>query len=340
VGEGDPKVNLTITRSGNTAGTASVRFETSDAAGAQNCNVLTGVASSRCDYETSIGTIQFAAGETSRIISVFIIDDSYLEGPETFTVSLSNPSGAALGSPATAAVTITDNEIATGPNPIDTAGFFVRLHYLDFLNREPDAAGLAFWTNEITSCGANQQCIELKRINVSAAFYISIEFQETGYLVHRIYKASYGDAAGTSTFGGAHQLFVPVVHLNEFLPDTQRIGQGVIVGQAGWEQVLEGNKQAFCAEFVQRSRFASAFPSTMTPGPVCGCVIRQCRSDPIGDRSTGGHRRVWRRGHIGEPGGTWPGPAARGREWHAGTARVQPCLRADAVLWVLAAKPE
>ena len=227
--------------------------------------MVNGAASSRCDYETRIVTVQFAAGETSKTVSVFIVDDAYLEGAETFSVDLNSPSGAVLGSPSTATVTITDNDIANGVNPIDTAGFFVRLHYLDFLNREPDAGGLAFWTNEITSCGTTQQCIDLKRINVSAAFYLSIEFQQTGFLVHRIYKAAYGDATGTSTLGGAHQLAVPVIRLNEFLPDVQRIGLGVIVLQPGWDQLLESNKQAFCGEFVGRGRFISAFPLTLTP---------------------------------------------------------------------------
>jgi hypothetical protein len=55
-----------------------------------------------------------------------------------------------------------------GPNQIDDTAFFVRQHYRDFLNRDPDADGLAFWTNEITSCGVDPQCIELKRINDSA----------------------------------------------------------------------------------------------------------------------------------------------------------------------------
>src|SRR5207302_2271451 len=65
---------------------------------------------------------------------------------------------------------------AACPNPIDCADFFVRQHYLDFLNREPDDAGLAFWTDEITSCGADAHCVEAKRINVSAAYFLSIEF--------------------------------------------------------------------------------------------------------------------------------------------------------------------
>jgi len=150
------------------------------------------------------------------------------------------------------------------PNPIDQANIFVHQHYLDFLSREPDQSGWDFWSNQITTCGNDAQCIEIKRINVSAAFYLSIEFQQTGYLVERIYKAAYGSASGTSTLGGSHQLPVPIVRLGEFLPDTQAIGQGVIVNQTGWETVLENNKQAFCAGFVQRQRFTQAFPTSMT----------------------------------------------------------------------------
>jgi N-acetylneuraminic acid mutarotase len=139
-------------------------------------------------------------------------------------------------------------------NQIDKAPFFVQQHYLDFLNRQPDADGFAFWTNEVTSCGGEPACIEVKRINVSASFFLSIEFQQTGYLVYRFYKTSYGNLLGAP---------VPI-KLSEFLPDTQKIGQGVIVNQAGWETVLENNKQAFTSEFVQRSRFVSAYPTSMS----------------------------------------------------------------------------
>src|SRR5262249_50136848 len=148
-------------------------------------------------------------------------------------------------------------------NPIDVPSFFVKQHYLDFLNRQPDQLGWDYWTNQITSCNANAQCIEVQRISVSASFFLSIEFQQTGYLVERFYKAAYGDATGNSTIHGP--LSVPIVRFNEFLQDTQRIGQGVIVLQPGWEQLLESNKQAYALEFVQRARFISAFPTTMTP---------------------------------------------------------------------------
>ena len=105
----------------------------------------------------------------------------------------------------------------------------------------------------------------MQRINVSASFFLSIEFQQTGYLVERFYKVAFGDAPGNSTFGGAHQLAVPILRFDEFLRDSQRIRRGVVVLAPGWEQLLESNKQAYATEFVQGSRFANALPTTMTP---------------------------------------------------------------------------
>jgi hypothetical protein len=58
---------------------------------------------------------------------------------------------------------------------------------------------------------------------------------------------------------------VPIVRLNDFLSDTQKIGFGVVVGQGNWEQILENNKQSFTTEFVQRIRFTTAFPGSLTP---------------------------------------------------------------------------
>jgi hypothetical protein len=232
---------------------AKVNYATSDTAG-NNCSAVSGQASARCDYLTTVGTLMFAAGETAKTISIPIVDDAYAELGESFNLTLSNAVGATLGSPATATLTINDNDAVNGTNPIDTASFFVRQHYVDFLNREPDSAGLNFWTNEITSCGADVQCLQVKRINVSAAFFLSIEFQETGYLVYRIYKAGFGNLPGAP---------VPVRFV-DFLRDTQQIGQGVQVGIGNWEAQLEANKQAFALAYVQRAEFQAAYPNTLT----------------------------------------------------------------------------
>ncbi len=142
-----------------------------------------------------------------------------------------------------------------GLNPLDTTEYFVRQQYLDFLNREPDESGLGFWVNNIESCGNDANCRAVKRTDTSAAFFLSVEFQQTGYLVYRTYQAAFGDLPGAS---------VPI-RLGEFKPDAAEIGNGVIVNQSGWDTVLENNKQAFAAEFVQRPRFASVYPTSMTP---------------------------------------------------------------------------
>jgi hypothetical protein len=163
--------------------------------------------------------------------------------------------------------------VASGPSPVRAASFnnafFVRQQYLDFLNREPDTSGFGFWQGNITECGSDEPCKEVKRINVSAAFFLSIEFQNTGYLVERTYKTAYGDATSPGVAGT-----VPVIRLNEFLPDTQRIGRGVIVGAAGWEQALEANKQAYMLEFVLRPRFLAAFPLTLTPAQFVDKLVQ------------------------------------------------------------------
>ncbi len=255
--ESNKSATVTVVRNGDASIAASVSYTTSDA-----------VALQKSDYIMNSGRINFAAGETSKSFQVLIVDDVYQEGTETFNVTLSNPAGATLGVRSSAAVAIFDNDFVPGPNnPLDDADarFFVRQHYLDFLNREPDTSGLDFWRDQITSCGANTACIEVRRINVSAAFFLSIEFQETGYLVERLYKVAYGDAMGTSTLNGTHQLPVPIVRYEEFLPDAQEISAGVIVGQTGWELVLEANKRSFTSAFVARSRFTTEYPGAMSP---------------------------------------------------------------------------
>src|SRR5256885_12729487 len=150
--------------------------------------------------------------------------------------------------------------VRPGTNPtqfitIDDADFFTQEQYIDFLNRMPDSSGFQFWLAQISGCGSNSACTAVQRINTSGAFFLSIEFKETGYLVERMYKTAFGDATQTSTFGGSHSITAPVVRFNQFIPDLKQIGQGVIVLQPGWETVLENNKVAFSQAFVQRSAF-------------------------------------------------------------------------------------
>lgn len=131
----------------------------------------------------------------------------------------------------------------TANNPLDTPEYFVRQHYVDFLNREPDESGFNFWSDQIMSCGADAVCTERRRVNVSAAYFLSIEFQETGGLVNSLYRTSFDRRPFYS----------------EFVPDTQIVGQNVVVGRSGWENQLETNKQAFLNAWVQRTAFVNAY---------------------------------------------------------------------------------
>lgn len=287
------KVDLTVTRSGDTSGAATIDYASAN-----------GTASDRSDYLTALGMLHFAAGEASKTLSVFIVDDRFGEVPETFSVNLSNPVGCTLGSQTTFTVTIQSDEAVNGLNPVKDASFnsdfFVRQHYLDFFNREPDQGGLDFWKNQIDECetrplAERQECREIRRINVSAAFFLSIEFQQTGYLVERLYKVAYGDILANSSLGSVHQILVPTVRLNEFLPDTQAIGRGVVIGQPGADQLLENNKQALIAEFVQRARFLTAFPLSLTPAQFvdalngnAGLVLSPAERDQLVSELTSG----------------------------------------------------
>ena len=175
-------------------------------------------------------------------------------------------------------------------NPLDTTEYLVRQQYVDFLGREPDEAGFNFWSDGILSCDNDPSCIEVKRVNTSAAFFLSIEFQHTGYLVYRMYQAAYGNIPGAP---------VPV-RLGEFRADSQPIGMGVVVNKIGWEALLESNKQAFVAEFVQRSRFLSAFPTSLTPAQFVDILNQNAgnplsqseRDDLVNDLTTGAKTRA------------------------------------------------
>ncbi len=246
VSEAAGVVTVTVTRAGDTT-----------VAAAADCTTFDQTATERRDYLLTLGRLEFAAGETQKTVTVFITNDVHVEGDETFQVVLSNPSvGAALGAATTATVTIASDDAVLGPNPIDDTTFFVTQQYRDFLNRDPDGGGLNFWRSGIESCGADAQCREVKRIDTSAAFFLSIEFQETGYLVYRMYKAAYSDLNPPA---------VPTpVRLREFLSDTQQIGRGVQVGIGNWQAQLESNKQSYAAAFVARLRFNTAYPQSMT----------------------------------------------------------------------------
>jgi uncharacterized protein (TIGR03118 family) len=251
IGEGSGHIDVTVTRAGDASGTATVNVNTFDES-------QPGHASQKSDYEIAIAKLTFNPGETSKTLRILLVNDLFVEGNEEIDLALTNVTGtgAGLGSPNVAEVTITDNDaVAPTSNPIDGTTFFVRQQYLDFLNREPDPSGLAFWVNNIDSCAADAGCREVKRIDTSAAFFLSIEFQRTGLLAYTTHRAAFGTSASGSP--------APILYGN-FMRDTQALQKDLVFGQAGFDAQLEANKTAYFNDFVTRPEFVNKYPSTLT----------------------------------------------------------------------------
>ena len=241
---------ITVTRTGDTAGATTVEYATVDNPAAIPCNpentAERGIAYARCDYSTTVDTLTFAVGETSKSFTVPINNDVHVEGNETFDIRLSNPQGATLGTATTARVTITDNDfVASATNPINQTPFFVRQQYLDFLTREPEAGEP--WSAVLNNCSNVNDNPACDRITVSGAFFGSPEFRLKGFFVFLYYKATFGTANTP--------LYVP--EYDQFVPDTRRVS-----GLTSEEVIAK--RLDFSEDWVTRPDVLAVFPNTLT----------------------------------------------------------------------------
>jgi hypothetical protein len=195
---------------------------------------LSGPKSSKTITDSN-GRYTFANLDTDGLYTVTPSRVNYHLSPDdrSFSVAGNNSEAAFTANP--------DSSVSA--NPLDTPEYFVRQQYLDFLGREPDESGFNFWSDQILSCGSDVGCTERRTINVSAAYFLSIEFQQTGGLVDGLYRASYG----------RRPLYA------EFMPDAGAVARDVIVGRGDWAQQLETNKRAFVEAWVKRSDFRAAY---------------------------------------------------------------------------------
>jgi hypothetical protein len=236
VNESTNSLTVDVTRTGSIGATATVNFATSDNSGLTNCTVVNGIASERCDYGSTAGTLRFAPGETTKSFTIPIVNDGLIEGNETFSIALSAPSGMTLASPQITTVTINDDDAAPpGQNPIDAIPFFVTQQYIDFLGRLPDQTGFANWVATLNPCpnggfgeNDNPNC---DRVHVSAGFFLSAEFQGRGYFAYRFYEVAL-DRRPTYA---------------EFVPDMAIVGGP----QSPESEVL--SKQAYTDAWLQRT---------------------------------------------------------------------------------------
>jgi hypothetical protein len=246
VSEGGGSVTVTVTRT-DSSGAATVDYRTTDTdtftiGCAGNSQ---GAAYGRCDYATSNDTLTFAPGDGSKSFVVPIINDVHVEGPETFQVVLSNPTGMTLGTPTTVTVTINDNDTTGPPNPIlqsNDAGiaFFVRQHYLDFLAREPEVGEP--WSKILRPCAdqfnfdPTSPSAGCDRIIVSGSFFGSPEFLNKGVYTIVFYRVA----------------FNRLPQYAEFAPDLRSV-----TGATPAETFAK--RAAFANNFVLRPEFVSAY---------------------------------------------------------------------------------
>jgi hypothetical protein len=248
VGEGDGSATITVIRTGDTSGAVSVGYFTGDAS----------AATQKTDYTMATGTLNFAPGETSKTFRVLITDNAYVQGPHALFLQLVNPTGGALlGTPNFVPLLILDNDTTqASTNPLDDARFFVRQHYSDFLARVPDPDGLDYWTNQLALCGGDAECLKRKRIDVSAAFFIAQEFQETSYVIYRLNSAALG--------------LIPTY--THFMTD-----RNALIGGADLKQ----STKAFADGFVERGIFKQFYPDSLTPEEFVNKLFDTARLTPF-----------------------------------------------------------
>ena len=216
-----------------------------------------------------------------------------------------------------------------GMNPLDDTAFFVRQHYVDFLGREPDAEGLTFWTGDMNNnCPFfPSPCADVKR------------GERLGRLLplHRIpadrllrLSPAQGRRRGRCRACA------------EFFADTRRAAEGVVVGRAGWEALVEENQRRFADEFVARVEFKERYPETLTPAQYVDAlndnISHLFRENESGALSSPEREQLIQ----GLAGGTETRASVLRKDGRAPRlcpAGVQPRLRPDAVLRVLEARP-
>jgi hypothetical protein len=237
-------INITVTRSGDKSAPASVKYTTSDFTDANfRCDPNTAgqatiYASRKCDYHIAVGTIRFAAGEDTKQFSVSIVDDVYVEGPETFSLVFTTYNGVFQGPSPSVTVTINDNDTFGTSNPIDNTRFFVRQLYVDLLSREPDPAGWDGWTTRIDKCGQPGQAPPpCDRVTVAGdGFLRSGEFFDRQFFVLRLYRTAFGR----------------ILRYNE-------VGDLAFVSGFLTAEQLELNKQDLVNELVTRTEFTQSY---------------------------------------------------------------------------------
>jgi zinc metalloprotease ZmpA len=134
-------------------------------------------------------------------------------------------------------------------NPIDTSTDFVTWHYRDFLLKEPDSGGLAFWSGFINNCGADAACEDGERVHVSRAFWESGDFQSRGDV------QSSGLLTGNPSHPYDNHQFIRWCYLNYLRREPDAPGWNFWEGQLNGHGDYNAIIRAFLCSQEYRERF-------------------------------------------------------------------------------------
>jgi hypothetical protein len=111
----------------------------------------------------------------------------------------------------------------------------------------------------------------MKRQNVSAAFFLSIEFQETGGDVIRTQRVAFGRKSDNALLRYPYQ---------SFMHDAQQVGRGVVIGDPGANALLEANKQTYATQIATSADFITRFPLAQTAAQYVAALFASAMVSP------------------------------------------------------------
>jgi len=225
-------------------GTVSGRITNSTGAPVAGAVINMSGTQSRKTITDSDGRYEFDGVDTTGFYTVIPVRANYSFNP-------TNRSFSQLGNRTEAAFTGIGSEDTV--NPLETPEYFVRQQYLDVLRREPDEGGFNYWSDQILACGNDGQCVNTRRRDVAAAFFIAEEFQASGSYIYDVYASSLGRRPAFAEYSG----------------DRQQV-----VGGAS----LDALKASFARAFVQRDEFVARYQANASADSFVDAQIGNVRS--------------------------------------------------------------
>lgn len=141
-----------------------------------------GTATAGSDYTSKTGTLTFEAGSTiparTETIVVPLLNDSADEPAETFTLTLSNPTNATLTTPASATVTIEDDDSPTSDTRAPVTSFHIPRHGETYRPRSLEAKSAHISPSDDGSGVAKAEFALRKNLrNGNCAWYTGTRFR-------------------------------------------------------------------------------------------------------------------------------------------------------------------